>query len=106
MTVQVLTANRLRDGLVVYLSDQGEWSLNISSGQIATNEARAEVLLAIGQAAEAAQEIVGPYLIEIGGDDDNLQPVRYREVVRATGPSSETRGTGLDAEKEQENVSL
>lgn len=87
MEQQVVSANRLSDGIVVYLMPDGGWSEWISQSAIASGEDAAEALLAQARQAEADRIVVEPYLIEVAEIDGEVRPVRYRELVRATGPS-------------------
>ncbi len=80
---RVVTANRLRDGIIVYYSRESGWTPDI---RLATVAAGAEVE-ALTQAAEkdaAANVVVGVYAIEITGDH---RPLSARERIRAEGPS-------------------
>ncbi len=87
MTLKVLTANRLRDGLVVYLAADGRWSERIGEGRIAAGEAASAELEAGAAAAVAAQRVVAPYLIAVSDKDGVIRPIRYREEIRALGPT-------------------
>ena len=86
MSSKVVTANRLTDGSVVYLTDAGAWSEWLNEAALAGEEEGAERLLERGRAG-AATEIVEPYLIEVVENDGLLAPLRYREALRARGPS-------------------
>ena len=87
MTQQTLTANRLGDGLVVYLTELGTWSESVDDARIVPAGADAVVLEAIGKSRESL-EVAGPYLIDVAVDDDGMvRPLRYRERIRAWGPS-------------------
>ncbi len=88
---QVMTANRLRDGAVVYLAADGSWSTNISDGAVARDAVAAERLTAAGNQAAADQVVVGPYLIAVAVKDDGVEPVGTRERIRALGPSVSER---------------
>ena len=85
---QVITANRLRDGRVVFLAEGERWVEAVGQSQVANDEAATTALSAIADRAVAAREVVAPYLIEVTRDGDRLTPRRYREVIRALGPSS------------------
>jgi hypothetical protein len=88
MTQQMVTANRLTDGAVVFLAEGGQWVESVGQGRLADDEAAAAALLQAGEAAVARAEVVGPYLIEIAIQDDGRPvPTRYRERIRADGPS-------------------
>ncbi len=84
---QAITGNRLDDGIVVYLTSDGGWSAAIDDSHVLTDEAELAASLARAALAEAAQEIVEPYAIDVQRTDAGLRPLRYREVIRAFGPS-------------------
>jgi len=85
MAQQMLTANRLRDGAVVFLAQGGEWTERVGEGRVIVEEGDAAALL---QAAESMKTlVVAPYLIEVAEQAGTLVPVRYRERIRAEGPS-------------------
>ena len=86
MSQQAVTANRLGDGAVVYLTPEGAWSEWLNEAALAAEEAGAEGLLARGR-ADAATKVVEPYLIEVAETDGLVAPLRYREAIRARGPS-------------------
>lgn len=90
MTEQVISANRLRDGLVVYLVADDSWSEDIGAGEIARDDDGAAALLARAEQAVSRQIVVDPYLIAVQESDGVLRPTKYREFIRATGPSVRT----------------
>lgn len=87
MSSKVITANRLHDGIVVYLTPEGGWSEWLNEAAVASDEAAAEELTAKGEADKSAARVVEPYLIEVVEIDGVLAPLRYREALRARGPS-------------------
>ena len=87
MTQQMITANRLGDGAVVFLAAGGRWVERFEDGRLSNNEAEAAALQQIADAAVICAEVVAPYLIDVGVIDGRLQPTRYRERIRAEGPS-------------------
>ncbi|MEQ8320056.1 MAG: DUF2849 domain-containing protein [Rhodospirillales bacterium] len=89
MSVQLATANRLSDGIVVFLGYDGEWTRHIDDARIAEREDDIAELIA---EAEASQSVVGAYLIEADvrvpeGRARVVTPTTYREQIRAFGPS-------------------
>ena len=88
----VVIANRLGDGLVVYLAEGDVWVERIEdpSVRVADDPAAAADLEKAGLAAEARQEVVGPELIGVERRDGVVVPVRFREVIRAAGPTVRT----------------
>lgn len=84
MAAQVLTANRLSDGEVVYLAADGAWVESLAAAQVVgTAESEAHALAA-GAAGERDRVIVHAYLFDITPD---RKPVKMREVIRAAGPT-------------------
>ncbi|GBD50330.1 DUF2849 domain-containing protein [Methylopila sp. Yamaguchi] len=84
---QIVTANRLSDGVVVYLAPDGGWIDRIDSALVAEGaEALAEAVAA-GKRAEAAQEVVESYPIDVTREGGRLKPLRLREEIRAVGPT-------------------
>jgi len=88
---QVMTANRLRDGAVIYLAADGSWSTDISQGDVARDAVAAERLTVAGNQAAADQVVVGPYLIAVAVKDNSVEPLGTRERIRALGPSVSER---------------
>jgi hypothetical protein len=84
--LQVMTANRLTDGIVVFLGRDG-WVECIDEATLATQEPQAKALDALGRQAEAVNEVVGAYLIDVVREETGLRPLRLREYLRTRGPS-------------------
>ncbi len=90
---QVVIANRLSDGLVVFLAaapgaPRGDWKLRLDEASVAAEDARAEELLALSLAsARERHEVIEPYLIEVEQTASGLRPTKYREVIRCLGPT-------------------
>lgn len=93
MSLKIVTANRLRDGLVVFLGRNGDWTERVADSRAVEGEDAAALLLAEAENAARRQAIVGPYLIDATLDAGAPVPSRYRERIRADGPSVETRGS-------------
>jgi sulfite reductase (NADPH) hemoprotein beta-component len=83
----VVTANRLGDGLVVFLGAGGTWVEDIERAIVAVTKEAADALLRQGVEAEIANKVVGPYLIEVGGAEGAIVPLHIRELMRTKGPS-------------------
>ena len=86
MSLEIVTANRLADGRVVYLGEQG-WSTHIGEAEVAGSAAAAAALLELAQRAVAEREVVDPYLIEVVEEEGILRPARRRERIRGAGPT-------------------
>ncbi|WP_035692375.1 DUF2849 domain-containing protein [Azospirillum halopraeferens] len=87
--LQAITANRLRDGAVVWLSARNAWVDRLEDA--GTFEGAAvDAALATAQEAERANLVVGVYAFEVEMRNGAPEPLRYRERVRALGPSVRT----------------
>ena len=87
MTREAVTANRLDDGAVVYLTEDGDWSELIIDSRLVSGEDERRALLDAADRAVARREVVEPYVITIVDEGGTIQPVRFRERIRAHGPS-------------------
>ena len=85
--MQMIIANTLVDGFVVFLTDDKNWTHDIEQGAIATSDQEANNLLASAKAAEEHNIVIDPYLIPVEIRDGKRAPVEYREYIRATGPT-------------------
>lgn len=103
MIPQVITANALIEGDVVYLSPTGAWALDLENAQIFTEEAAAQK--ALNAATARSGEVVGVYLIDVALENGRPQPTHFREAFRQTGPSNKFHGKQADRQ-EHSNVSL
>ncbi len=83
--VQVVTANRLRDGVVVYLAANGQWTTDIGAAALARDAQAASLLLSIGAVAAAESRVIEPYLAAVVEEGGSVVPVTLRERIRATG---------------------
>ncbi|TVR99791.1 MAG: DUF2849 domain-containing protein [Rhodospirillales bacterium] len=87
MSKHVITANRLVDGAVVYLTVGGGWSERIADAAVADGKEAGAVLMAKAEQAVADCLVVAPYLIDVADADGGIRAQRYRERIRSDGPS-------------------
>lgn len=85
--LSVLTANRLGDGTIVYLDFEGAWNENIAEAAVANSPDEVRALEDRGTYDSAHNLVVEPYLIEVRAVAGRIEPIRYRERVRAGGPT-------------------
>ncbi len=83
----ILTANRLGDGTAVFLDFEGAWSENIAEAVVAHSPDEVRALEDRGAYDSAHNFVVEPYLVEIREVAGRIEPIRYRERVRAGGPT-------------------
>ncbi len=79
----VLTANEILSGAIVYWTGD-TWSTDMAAAERAGPDARAP-LEEVGRAEEAANRVVGAYLMAL--DPVTSEPVLLRERHRLAGPS-------------------
>lgn len=87
---QMIIANRLSDGFVVFLAAGEGWVERIDLGLVIDDSAEAERLLAVAKRQEADNVVIDPTLIEVEQRDGRLKPVAIREAIRAFGPTVRT----------------
>jgi len=82
--LQVASANRLADGVVVFLDDAGQWITNLAGAAVARGERASEILLE--RAKTEAASVVEPFLVAVAeSSDGSLEPLSLREKIRASG---------------------
>lgn len=82
----VFTANRLRDGRVVWLAAGDAWVEEIGAAAVFAPE-EAEAGLKRAQRGEAQQHVVGVYGVEVSVQAGKPVPTKFREQLRVRGPS-------------------
>ena len=81
---QVMTANRLGDGRVVYLGNE-DWTTDLADARLLPDADSQALAEDVAKAAVAGREIVEPYLIDVDEEAERIAPVRLRERIRASG---------------------
>ncbi len=84
---KVLTANRLTDGISVWLGTNGEWTVSLKNAFLARHEEAVAAITAAGDQALADNRVVDVNVIEIEETPSGPRPFRLRERIRADGPT-------------------
>jgi hypothetical protein len=79
----VVTANRLTDGIVVYLASDGGWTEEIGRARLAETEDETKALEAEAAKDVAARKVVAVYPMEVAVRDGAVDPLSVRERIRA-----------------------
>ena len=87
---EMITANRLPDGIVVFLDPQGGWTEDFHGALTFDDAATKANALAEAAAAVESNLVVDPYPIELELRAGHLAPKALRERIRATGPTVRT----------------
>ncbi len=89
-TPKVVTANDLRLGDVVYLTEDDRWSRDHTEAELLEDEAHADIRLI--HASQQGETVVGAYLADALAGPSGPQPVHFREAFRSRGPSNYDHG--------------
>ena len=86
MKLSVVTANRLRDGAILWLGAGPAWREHFAEAQPFDADALV-IALEFGAREVALQRVIGVYAVDVEHNTDTLSPLSARERVRAHGPS-------------------
>ncbi|MEP1931911.1 MAG: DUF2849 domain-containing protein [Roseibium sp.] len=86
--MNVITANRLLNGDVVWLGENKNWVERITLAKVFDGKDAVQTGLSLGAEAEKNQEVVGVYEMAVTVEDGVIIPVRLREKIRAAGPTT------------------
>ena len=92
---QMIIANRLVDGAVVFLAPDEQWVPVIDAGTVIEDETEAERLHGIAKQHEARCLVIDPLLIQVRVENGRVRPTEIREVIRAFGPTVRTDVTDV-----------
>jgi len=81
----VISANRLKDGTVVYLTASDDWSEGLEDARI-IEESELDDVQQVGREAETNNIVVGAYAVQVE-QRENWQPKTLRERIRYLGPT-------------------
>ena len=79
----VITANRTRDGVVIYRTGRKDWSTDLSDAAIVRASDEARALLAESVADDLGA--VGAYIAPVAITDGRIEPGNLREQIRRSG---------------------
>jgi len=97
---QVMTANRLRDGEVVFLTRSGEWNEKIDEAVLALEPKATAALEARANEDVKATLVTGSYLFDAERVGGKIRALHMRERIRTLGPTvrldlgKQAEGTG------------
>lgn len=95
---KVVTANRLLEGDVVYLTATDQWTPHHNLAELIEDEAEAQMRLVFAIAQKLT--IVGAYLADARRGVSGPEPVHFREAFRTRGPSNYDHGKQADYARE------
>lgn len=87
MVDKVLTANRLADGISVWLDVSGNWVESLQDAFVARHAEAVAALESTGKRSFEENAVVDVNVVDVEEVDGVLRPLRMRERIRAEGPS-------------------
>ncbi len=85
--LQIISANRLSDGLVVFLASDGAWVERLAEAEVFSDKAASAAGLARAQTAAARNIIVDIAPVDVEIAPDGPWPTHIRDRIRAAGPT-------------------
>ena len=82
MSLHVITANRLHDGISVWFAGAGKWAERVSEAA-AYDDDVLDSALAAAQPADVALHVVDVRAVPVTREGDGFALVEYREQIRA-----------------------
>ncbi|WP_099866515.1 DUF2849 domain-containing protein [Pararhizobium haloflavum] len=86
-TLKALTANRLSDGIAVWLGADGGWHESLDEAFVARHEAAVSGLHDAEKVAALDNQVVDVAVIDVEEREGHLYALRLRERIRALGPT-------------------
>lgn len=83
----ILTANRLHDGDVVYRTAQGQWVADVGVAELIDDPDQLAAAEAAAQADVKASTVLDVATVKVEVLDGQIVPRRLRERIRAFGPT-------------------
>ena len=97
---QAVTANRLDDGVVVYLTAESGWAESVGDATWTDDKDEQKSLVARAQEDVERCLVVSPYLFDVAVADGRPKATSNREIIRSLGPTNRT-DLGKQAELER-----
>ena len=84
----VITANRLTDGVVVFQGGDGSWSEDFNRAAVLPDAAVTAEALARAKEDETLNLVVDAYAVPVEERNGHFAPKALREAIRAAGPTN------------------
>lgn len=94
---EIVLANRLTDGVVVYLGSNGTWVEHTDEAAIAYDTQSREALTAQADAGIKTQQVTGWEFVEVEHENGTLRIVKNKHFIQSLGPTVR-RDLGKQAE--------
>ncbi len=84
---QVISANRLSDGIVVFRAPDGGWVEQLRDAEILADAAAVKAALVLVEQDVKANRVIEVEAFAVAIKDDHVEPVHLRDKIRAKGPT-------------------
>jgi sulfite reductase (NADPH) hemoprotein beta-component len=84
----VITANRLTDGVVVFQTAESAWSEDFNRAAMRADAQATAEALALARKDEASNLVVDAYAVAVEERNGHFAPKALREAIRAAGPTN------------------
>jgi Protein of unknown function (DUF2849) len=84
----VITANRLTDGVVVFQTVDEGWSEDFNRAAVLADAEATATALKRAKQDEANNIVVDPYAVAVEERNGHMAPKALREAIRAAGPTN------------------
>ncbi len=84
---QVVSANRLDDGIVVFVGRDRAWVELLDAARLFDTKADMEAAVAVAQKDVAANRVVDIFPFEVKISGDTVTAVALRDIIRTSGPT-------------------
>lgn len=91
---KIVSANRLADGIVVYLGRDRSWLENLDLAQCFAGDVEAAAGLAGARDDARRNLVVDPFLVEVEPGEEGPRPLGLRDMIRARGPTIDYAPSG------------
>ena len=85
---QVVIANRLTDGRIVFLAESDRWASSVNDARVEEPGDAANALLDAGLKLQTQNQVIDAALIDVTVDGGQVHPTKPREAIRANGPTT------------------
>ena len=85
---QVISANRLSDGIVVFRAPGGRWVEQLRDAQILPDAGAVKAALGLVEADIRANHVIEVAAFDVAVKGDHVEPVHLRDKIRAKGPTT------------------
>ena len=84
---QVISANRLSDGIVVFRASDGRWVEQLRDAEVLLDAAATKAALVLVEADIRANHVIEVAAFDVAVKGGHVEPVHLRDRIRARGPT-------------------